>query len=84
MTYYGRWTYKYEEGARQGADAVLIVHETAPAAYGWATVENGWTGTQFNLVTEDNNMGRVTGRGLDQPGDGARPSSRWPGWTTRS
>jgi len=63
MTYYGRWTYKYEEGARQGAAAVLIVHETAPAAYGWATVENGWTGTQFDLVTEDNNMGRVAAEG---------------------
>ncbi|MHC4781106.1 MAG: M28 family metallopeptidase, partial [Planctomycetota bacterium] len=63
MTYYGRWTYKYEEGARQGADAVLIVHETAPAAYGWSTVENGWTGPQFNLVTEDNNMGRVAAEG---------------------
>ena len=59
MTYYGRWTYKYEEGARQGAAAVLIVHETAPAAYGWATVENGWTGPQFNLVTQNNNMDRV-------------------------
>ncbi|MBT8397212.1 MAG: M28 family peptidase [Gemmatimonadetes bacterium] len=63
MTYYGRWTYKYEEGARQGAAAVLIVHETAPAAYGWATVENGWTGTQFNLVAEDNNMDRVAAEG---------------------
>jgi len=63
MTYYGRWTYKYEEAARQGAAAVLIVHETAPAAYGWATVENGWTGTQFNLVTEDDNMGRVMAEG---------------------
>jgi hypothetical protein len=57
MTYYGRWTYKYEEGARQGAAGILIVHETAPAAYGWATVRNGWTGPQFNLVTPDNNMG---------------------------
>ena len=63
MTYYGRWTYKYEEGARQGAAAVLIVHETAPAAYGWATVQNGWTGTQFNLVAQDNNMGRVAAEG---------------------
>ncbi|MCJ7630167.1 MAG: M28 family metallopeptidase, partial [Longimicrobiales bacterium] len=63
MTYYGRWTYKYEEGARQGAAAVLIVHETAPAAYGWATVENGWTGTQFNLVTADDNMGLVAAEG---------------------
>jgi Zn-dependent M28 family amino/carboxypeptidase len=59
MTYYGRWTYKYEEGARQGAAGILIVHETAPAAYGWATVQNGWTGPQFNLVTSGNNMGKA-------------------------
>jgi len=59
MTYYGRWTYKYEEGARQGAAGILIVHETAPAAYGWATVQNGWTGPQFNLVTPDNNMSKA-------------------------
>jgi Zn-dependent M28 family amino/carboxypeptidase len=63
MTYYGRWTYKYEEGARQRAAAVLIVHETAPAAYGWATVQNGWTGPQFDLVTADDNMGRVMAEG---------------------
>src|SRR5690242_16771642 len=43
MTYYGRWTYKYEEAARRGALGVLIVHETAPAAYGWATVVNSNT-----------------------------------------
>ena len=59
MTYYGRWTYKYEEAARQGAAGVLIVHETEPAAYGWATVEGTWTGPQFDLVSADNNMGRV-------------------------
>jgi Zn-dependent M28 family amino/carboxypeptidase len=63
MTYYGRWTYKFEEGARQGAAAVLVVHETAPAAYGWSTVQSTWTGTQFNLVAEDNNMGRVAAEG---------------------
>jgi Zn-dependent M28 family amino/carboxypeptidase len=63
MTYYGRWTYKFEEGARQGAAAVLVVHETAPAAYGWSTVQSTWTGTQFNLVSEDNNMGRVAAEG---------------------
>ena len=40
MTYYGRWTYKYEEAARRGAAGVLIVHETAPASYGWNTVKN--------------------------------------------
>ncbi len=63
MTYYGRWTYKFEEGARQRAAGVLIVHETAPAAYGWATVQNSWTGPQFDLVTADDNMGRVMAEG---------------------
>ncbi len=46
MTYYGRWTYKYEEAARQGAAAALIVHQTAPAAYGWNVVESSWSGPQ--------------------------------------
>jgi len=50
MTYYGRWTYKYEEAARRGAAGVLIVHETAPAAYGWATVKNSNTNPQFDIV----------------------------------
>ncbi|MFO8173445.1 MAG: M28 family metallopeptidase, partial [Longimicrobiales bacterium] len=50
MTYYGRWTYKYEEAGRQGAAGVLLIHETEPAAYPWATVENGWTGPQFILA----------------------------------
>lgn len=46
MTYYGRWTYKYEEAARQGAAAALIVHDTEPASYGWNVVESSWTGPQ--------------------------------------
>lgn len=50
MTYYGRWTYKYEEAARRGAAGVLIVHETAPAAYGWNTVKNSNTNAQFDIV----------------------------------
>jgi Zn-dependent M28 family amino/carboxypeptidase len=58
MTYYGRWTYKYEEAARQGAVGALIIHETEPAAYGWGVVKNGWTGSQFNLISEDNNLSR--------------------------
>lgn len=53
MTYYGRWTYKYEEAARQGAAGVLIVHETAPASYGWATVKNSNTNTMFDIVRQD-------------------------------
>lgn len=58
MTYYGRWTYKYEEAARQGAAGALIVHETEPAAYGWEVVRTGWTGPKFNLVSEDKNLSR--------------------------
>ena len=50
MTYYGRWTYKYEEGARQGAKGVLVVHETEPASYGWATVKNSNTNAMFDIV----------------------------------
>ncbi len=59
MTYYGRWTYKFEEAARQGAAAAMVVHQTEPASYGWETVRNSWTGPQFNLQPEDGNMGRV-------------------------
>lgn len=53
MTYYGRWTYKYEEAARQGAAGVLIVHETAPASYGWATVKNSNTNVMFDIVRKE-------------------------------
>ena len=50
MTYYGRWTYKFEEGARQGATGVLVIHETEPASYGWATVKNSNTNAMFDIV----------------------------------
>ncbi len=63
MTYYGRWTYKYEEAARQGADGALIIHETEPAAYGWGVVEKGWSGPRFSLVNKDNNMSRCAAEG---------------------
>ncbi|WP_309662118.1 M28 family metallopeptidase [Sphingomonas sp.] len=53
MTYYGRWTYKYEEGARQGAKGVLVIHETDPASYGWATVKNSNTNAMFDIVRRD-------------------------------
>jgi Zn-dependent M28 family amino/carboxypeptidase len=53
MTYYGRWTYKYEEAARQGAAGILIVHETAPAAYGWAVVKSGNTNEIIDIVRPD-------------------------------
>ena len=58
MTYYGRWTYKFEEAARQGAAGVLIIHETAPASYPWGVVENGWSGEQLNLTFADRNLDR--------------------------
>jgi len=66
MTYYGRWTYKYEEAARQGAAGALIVHQTAPAAYGWNVVESSWTGPQAYAQ-----------RGPDAP-----PLTRMNGWLT--
>ncbi|MFT3996491.1 MAG: M28 family metallopeptidase [Asticcacaulis sp.] len=53
MTYYGRWTYKYEEAARRGAAGILIVHDTAAASYGWTTVKNSWSGPQFDIVRAD-------------------------------
>ena len=63
MTYYGRWTYKFEEAARQGAAGALIVHETEPAAYPWGTVQGSWSGPQFSLLAEDNNISRVAVEG---------------------
>jgi Zn-dependent M28 family amino/carboxypeptidase len=57
MTYYGRWTYKYEIGQQKGAAGVLIIHETGPAGYGFNVVQ-GKTGEQFDLVTPDKNMTR--------------------------
>ncbi|RSB47515.1 MULTISPECIES: M28 family metallopeptidase [Brevundimonas] len=59
MTYYGRWTYKYEEAARQGAAGVLIVHETKPASYGWTTVANSWGVPQFDIVRANPTAERV-------------------------
>ncbi len=63
MTYYGRWTYKYEEAARHGAAGALVVHETEPAAYPWGTVRSSWSGEQFDLVADDDNMSRVAVEG---------------------
>ena len=68
MTYYGRWSYKYEMGAKMGAAAVLIVHETEPAAYPFSVVQSKVT-EQFDLVAPDKNMGRAAVEGwitLDQ------------------
>jgi len=63
MTYYGRWTYKYEEASRQGAAGAIIIHETAPASYPWSVVENSWSGEQFGFQKENKNMDRIAVEG---------------------
>lgn len=59
MTYYGRWTYKFEEAGRQGAAAALVIHETEPASYGWGVVSGSWTGAQYDLVRPDGGASRT-------------------------
>ncbi|MBM4232983.1 MAG: M28 family peptidase [Gammaproteobacteria bacterium] len=59
MTYYGRWTYKFEEAARQGAAAAIIIHDDKPAAYPWDTVQNSWMGAQLDTASADDNAGRA-------------------------
>lgn len=66
MTYYGRWTYKYEEAARQGAAAAIIVHDTVPAAYGWNVVQSSWTGAQHVADSADGNAGQSAAIGWIQ------------------
>lgn len=63
MTYYGRWTYKFEEAARQGAAGALIVHDDAGAAYGWDVVKNSWSGAQFDLRASDDPEPRLPVQG---------------------
>src|SRR4030095_7172412 len=53
MTYYGRWTYKFEEAARQGAAGALIIHETEMADYPWEVVRGSWSGEQFDMLRAD-------------------------------
>lgn len=59
MTYYGRWTYKFEEAARKGAAAALIIHDTPGASYGWDVVKNSWSGAQYDLRVADDPAPRV-------------------------
>lgn len=66
MTYYGRWTYKFEEAARQGATAALIVHDTFPAAYGWNVVNSSWTGAQYSVQTPNDAMDQTMANGWVQ------------------
>ena len=58
MTYYGRWTYKYEIAAEKGAAAAIIVHETGPAGYPYEVVSGSWSRENFDIQTPDKNMGR--------------------------
>lgn len=68
MTYYGRWTYKYEEAARQGAAGALIVHDTFPAAYGWNVVESSWTGPAAFAQTANGGQDQTQVNGWIQKG----------------
>ncbi|HEY5802944.1 MAG TPA: M28 family metallopeptidase [Lysobacter sp.] len=63
MTYYGRWTYKFEEAARQGAAAALIIHDSDGASYGWDVVKNSWSGAQFDLPAKDDPEPRLPVQG---------------------
>jgi Zn-dependent M28 family amino/carboxypeptidase len=63
MTYYGRWTYKYEIAAQKGAAGIFIIHETAPAAYPWEVPRGSFSVENFDLVSKDNNMSRVNVEG---------------------
>jgi len=62
MTYYGRWTYKYEIAAQKGAAAAVIIHETVPAAYPWQVVKSSWSKENFEIDNPDKNMGSVEAR----------------------
>ena len=63
MTYYGRWTYKFEEAARKGAAAALIIHDTDGASYGWDVVKNSWSGAQYDLRAADDPAPRLPVQG---------------------
>jgi Zn-dependent M28 family amino/carboxypeptidase len=63
MTYYGRWTYKFEEAARKGAAAALIIHDEAGAGYGWDVVQNSWSGEQFDLPSSLDPAPRLPAQG---------------------
>lgn len=63
MTYYGRWTYKFEEAARQGATGILIIHDDIPAGYPWSVVRSGWSKSKLQLEAADQNKSRATVEG---------------------
>ena len=63
MTYYGRWTYKFDEAARKGAAGALIIHDTEGASYGWDVVKNSWSGPQYDLPAKDDPAPRLPAQG---------------------
>jgi Zn-dependent M28 family amino/carboxypeptidase len=63
MTYYGRWTYKFEEAARKGATGVIIIHDDLAASYRWTVVRSGWSKPRLDLQTADDNMSRAAMEG---------------------
>ena len=82
LTYYGRWTYKFEEAARQGAAGALLIHTDESATYPWQVVQSSWTGTQYSLPPAPG--ARAGGQGVDcerrgaGPGEARRPGPRRP------
>lgn len=72
MTYYGRWTYKYEEAARQGAEGVLIIHETNAAGYPWFVVSSSWAAGRLDLQTPNGNMDKCAIQGWVSLGTAAK------------
>ena len=72
MTYYGRWTYKFEEAARQGAAGALIIHDSFPAAYGWNVVQSSWSGGQRFVASADHGMSQTEVNGWIQHQTAAR------------
>ena len=84
MTYYGRWTYKFEIGAEKGAAGVIVVHETGPAGYPFQVVQDGFTGERFDLVTPDKNMGRSPVEAWVSLDAAKKLLVRWAGRTSTS
>ena len=82
MTYYGRWTYKYEEAARRGAAGAMIIHETDPASYGWPTVKNSNTNTMFDIVRHNPAAAHAADRSWIQRDTASRIFAR-PGLTSK-
>ncbi len=66
MTFYGRWTYKFQEAARQGAAGVLVIHDTAGAGYGWSVLEGSSTAPDFDIVRQNWEAERVPAQGWIQ------------------